>query len=474
MITVTIAGRLGKDAELRQTSNTQVCGFSVAADTGFGDHKQSHWFNCSLWGNQGAALAPYLTKGSQVTITGEYSEREYNGTQYKELRVNQIELQGSKQSQQQSNGFSQPQVNNYQQPNVMQSSVAQAAQNDIPQQFMTNNNQPRQLQQPQQGYAHNPAPLPIPKAGVIDQDVPFQQPIAINQQRRLGNRSLRITTMTNLSDFLKVKKVRCIDNDVVNDLTIGKVYKVMGVEGDGTVKVFADNGFAQWYLMDRFEPVLDSAENPLQNIELTPEFEAVEPVLADNSEVNIQDIGTDILDTNADIKNTPKFKVGDKVYFPRLSNKLCVIDQGQEDDYVDEVNGSKALAEMQSDLDFVYDQKTKSWLWNEKDCAPQLLHATPENHALLSKLYPHIEFEQPPKQLTGSDLARAMLERGDRRIYGYASDNSDNDPHGYECVVRDYDVNSGFGVIMSNARYEFFNPCDPRTGEPLTKSILNN
>lgn len=43
MITVTIAGRLGKDAELRQTNNTQVCGFSVAADTGFGDHKQSHW-----------------------------------------------------------------------------------------------------------------------------------------------------------------------------------------------------------------------------------------------------------------------------------------------------------------------------------------------------------------------------------------------------------------------------------------------
>ena len=45
MITVTIAGRLGKDAELRQTNNTQVCGFSVAADTGFGD-----WAN-ALYGD---------------------------------------------------------------------------------------------------------------------------------------------------------------------------------------------------------------------------------------------------------------------------------------------------------------------------------------------------------------------------------------------------------------------------------------
>lgn len=103
----------------------------------------------------------------------------------------------------------------------------------------------------------------------------------------------------------------------------------------------------------------------------------------------------------------------------------------------------------------------------------ELCHATPENYERLQALFPDIEFEQPAKELKGSDLAMAMLERGDRRIYGYASDNSDNDPHGYECVVRDYDVNSGFGVIMSNARYEFFNPCDPRTGEPLTEAVLD-
>lgn len=45
--------------------------------------------------------------------------------------------------------------------------------------------------------------------------------------------------------------------------------------------------------------MLDSAENPLQDMELTPEFEAVEPIIVDNRQVNIQDTGTDILDTNA-------------------------------------------------------------------------------------------------------------------------------------------------------------------------------
>lgn len=113
MINVTVAGRLGKDSELRQAGNSQVLGFSLAGDTGFGDRKQSHWFNCSIWGNQGAALQQYLLKGQQVTVIGEYSEREYDGKAYKELRVNSIELQGGGQSQGQQN--QQPQQNNPQQ-----------------------------------------------------------------------------------------------------------------------------------------------------------------------------------------------------------------------------------------------------------------------------------------------------------------------------------------------------------------------
>ena len=221
-----------------------------------------------------------------------------------------------------------------------------------------------------------------------------------------------------LDDFLKCKKVRCVSKNAEDNLTIGKKYKVthiiFGLQSDNNAKGFYD--------FDSFEPVLDSAENPLQGVELTPEFET------ETSE--------------------PKFKVDNKVYKYGETDVKTVLEVF-EDGYMRISN---------------YPYRVN----HEVIC-----HATPENHAMLSKPYPHIEFEQPPKQLTGSDLARAMLERGDRRIYGYASDNSDNDPHGYECVVRDYDVNSGFGVIMSNARYEFFNPCDPRTGEPLTEAVLD-
>lgn len=117
MINVTVAGRLGKDAETRQAGNSSVTGFSVAGDTGFGDRKQSHWFNCSLWGKRGEAMQQYLNKGQEVVVIGEYSEREYNGKQYKELNVLDVKLMGGSQSQgqQQNQQQGNPQQNNPQQ-----------------------------------------------------------------------------------------------------------------------------------------------------------------------------------------------------------------------------------------------------------------------------------------------------------------------------------------------------------------------
>ena len=108
--------------------------------------------------------------------------------------------------------------------------------------------------------------------------------------------------MTNLSDFLKVKKVKCVKARG-GCLTVGKEYSVLDIRTE--IKVKDDEDEDCYWESDHFEPVLESAENPLQEMKLTPEFEV------DNS-VNIQDIGTDILDTNADIKDTPKFEAGDR------------------------------------------------------------------------------------------------------------------------------------------------------------------
>jgi single-strand DNA-binding protein len=48
----------------------------------------------SLWGKRGDALAQYLTKGSNVTVNGEFSLTEYQGKPQLNLRANEVSLQG--------------------------------------------------------------------------------------------------------------------------------------------------------------------------------------------------------------------------------------------------------------------------------------------------------------------------------------------------------------------------------------------
>jgi single-strand DNA-binding protein len=97
MKNITIAGRIGKDAETRNTQQgDQVTSFTVAVDEGFGDKKRTLWFDCSLWGKRGEKLSGYITKGSSVTVTGDLSTREYEGKTYLTIRANDLTLQGGR------------------------------------------------------------------------------------------------------------------------------------------------------------------------------------------------------------------------------------------------------------------------------------------------------------------------------------------------------------------------------------------
>ena len=223
-----------------------------------------------------------------------------------------------------------------------------------------------------------------------------------------------------LDDFLKPKKVRCINSDNRKDLTDGKLYDVAGA-ACGRLRIHNDNGDELWIGMNCFELVIDSAENPPQGMELTPEFEAVEP----------------------------KFKVGDKVYFD-LSGRIAVIDK---------LDGSNDFSINNSGI--------------SEGLMKSVCLATQENYERLQATFPDIEFEQPPKPLTGSDLARAMLDKGWHLVPCVVSDVSDSDALNHDncCLVDEWCVNY---FDSDGYRYKYAVPFDPRTGEPLTESILND
>lgn len=97
---ITVAGQLGKDAEIRYLPNGDpVASFSVADSQG--KDKPTIWWRASLFGKRAESLGPYLTKGQAVTISGAITAREYtdkDGQQKKvhEVRVNDLALQGGK------------------------------------------------------------------------------------------------------------------------------------------------------------------------------------------------------------------------------------------------------------------------------------------------------------------------------------------------------------------------------------------
>lgn len=103
----TLAGHIGRDAEARYTPGGKaVTKFSLAVSTGYGERKQTSWFNVTLWNKE--KLSEFLTKGKAVLVSGELSVREYDradgskGTSV-DLNANNITFLGARED----DGFNQ-------------------------------------------------------------------------------------------------------------------------------------------------------------------------------------------------------------------------------------------------------------------------------------------------------------------------------------------------------------------------------
>jgi single-strand DNA-binding protein len=120
MNVITVAGTLGKDAELKKMPNGDaICNFSVADSQG--RDKPTIWWNCGLYGKRAESLSQYLTKGQSVTVTGSVSEREWtdkegNKRKSMDVRVNDVALQGGRKD-------ADPQQERRQAPAPQQSSI---------------------------------------------------------------------------------------------------------------------------------------------------------------------------------------------------------------------------------------------------------------------------------------------------------------------------------------------------------------
>lgn len=101
MLKVFATGNLGSDAEVRQVGNTNVVSFNIAS-TKKGYTKQdgsvvddvTTWVTVKKW--KGEGLAPYLTKGIRVAVSGELEIREHEGKYYTSIIAQEIEFMSKK------------------------------------------------------------------------------------------------------------------------------------------------------------------------------------------------------------------------------------------------------------------------------------------------------------------------------------------------------------------------------------------
>jgi single-strand DNA-binding protein len=81
-----IKGHLGRDPERREYNGSPVTSFSVAVGNDYKDRKtgewvkrDSTWFNCTVWGSLGNAVAMGFSKGDAIEVWGKVSARTYQG-----------------------------------------------------------------------------------------------------------------------------------------------------------------------------------------------------------------------------------------------------------------------------------------------------------------------------------------------------------------------------------------------------------
>jgi single-strand DNA-binding protein len=97
-------GRLTRDAELAYTKDgKQYAKFSIAAQYGYGDRKQTDFINCQIWGNEkeknpAITLAENGNKGREIIVVGNLKINEKDDKTYYNCSVRHYEFIGSKPS----------------------------------------------------------------------------------------------------------------------------------------------------------------------------------------------------------------------------------------------------------------------------------------------------------------------------------------------------------------------------------------
>lgn len=84
--TITMKGRLGRDPELKQVGQNQVCKLAVATSERWNDQsgqrqEKTTWHNVEYWGKQAENVAKFFKKGDEIFVMGDVTSDEWTDQQ---------------------------------------------------------------------------------------------------------------------------------------------------------------------------------------------------------------------------------------------------------------------------------------------------------------------------------------------------------------------------------------------------------
>lgn len=162
------------------------------------------------------------------------------------------------------------------------------------------------------------------------------------------------------------------------------------------------------------------------------------------------------------------FKVGDLVYCPSISSEILTIKVLPIDVMVFDITHSIS----RNDCGFVsYLNNGAIIRLNNGFCmkthCPKIIHATQQNYELLSKLYPNVEFEPPPKRKEPKEIIKAMLGSGKWYLVNYRGYGKIGNPPKNKTVTKEQFEKLDMNCYFDKNAYANVEVFCPKTGKTI-------
>ena len=291
----------------------------------------------------------------------------------------------------------------------------------------------------------------------------------------------------NLDDLLKVNKVRCVKTKVDEDLVEGEIYEVEGFN-DEAIKIVDRHAFSSWHNKNLFEPVPSNdidLDDLLNHLEVGKKWKEVGcDYVVTITEIDSGFANNIMVEFKSDccLSSSPLGRFL-KDFTPVLNNDMSKSDSEIDinENSVDDVNttfkvGDKVYKYGETDVKTVLEVFEYGYMsisnYPHRVNHEVICRATQENYEMLCKPYPHIEFEQPPKEITRSELTKEIFERGTFAVVCKCSDTSEIMAIAMSPPRLIVGYSDGYFEENNGKFWKFAIPYDPKTGIPLTEDVL--